>query len=136
MTSPMERTVSLKRGELSQALVNSISEAVYPFVVGLIHADDLVGSGTLLRIGERRGFFNLGFYREAGLNLRLYERHGMVITGFHHEDHTTEENKDGFSVVKGFRGFAGLTRIERFREHDGYDLCDVTVDYSLDKSLP
>ncbi len=215
----MERTVSLKRGELSQALVNSISEAVYPFVVGLIHADDLVGSGTLIRIGERRGiltayhvihsvspkfdfragstdklgllmlpreqvhrfevplgvgvatlidiakptveefgpdlafveikpsehldqlhasraFFNLGFYREAGLNLRLSERHGMVITGFHHEDHTTEENKDGFSVVKGFRGFAGLTRIERFREHDGYDLCDVTVDYSLDKSLP
>jgi hypothetical protein len=60
----------------------------------------------------------------------------MVTSGFYHEDHRIELNKDGFSVVKGFKGFAGLTGIEKLREHAGYDLCDVTVDYSLGSGLP
>ena len=59
-----------------------------------------------------------------------------MTSGFYHEDHRIELNKDGFSVVKGFKGFAGLTGIEKLREHAGYDLCDVTVDYSLGSGLP
>jgi hypothetical protein len=195
----MEKKVSLQKNEVTPALANSISDSVYPFVVGLIHADDLVGSGTLIRVGERfgiltayhvvhnvtpkfdfragstdnlgliilpreqvhrfeiplglgvttlidiakptvedasRDFFNLGVNREKGLHLTLTEKDPMVVSGFYHEGHVTELNTDGFSIVRGFRGFAGLTRIENLREHAGYDLCDVTVDYSLADRLP
>jgi hypothetical protein len=215
----MEKKVSLQKNEVTPALVNSISDSVYPFVVGLIHADDLVGSGTLIRVGERfgiltayhvvhnvtpkfdfragstdnlglimlpreqvhrfeiplglgvttlidiakptveelgpdlafieikpskylsqldasRDFFNLGVNREKGLHLALTEKDPMVVSGFYHEGHVTELNMDGFSIVSGFRGFAGLTGIENLREHAGYDLCDVTVDYSSADRLP
>src|SRR5260370_39695972 len=60
----------------------------------------------------------------------------MVISGFCHEGHTTEVNEDAFSVVKGFKGFAGFTSIERRSEYANYDLCDVVVDYSLASDVP
>jgi hypothetical protein len=218
MHEPTGKIIPLQKAEVSQDLVNSISNLIYPFVVGLIHRDDLVGSGTLVRVGDRRGiltayhvihdvapkfdfragsqdslgliilrerahrfeiplgvglitvidiakptveelgpdlafieikpshhlneliarreFFNLGVNREKGLRMDLGEKDPMVISGFCHEGHTTEANEDGFSNVKGFRGFAGFTRIEKRREHANYDLCDVGVDYSHDDDVP
>jgi hypothetical protein len=213
------KIIPLQESDISQALLNSISNSIYPFVVGLVHKDDLIGSGTLVRLGDRRGiltayhvvhdvvpkfdfragsqdflgliilphehvhrfeiplgvgvmtvidiarpqredsgpdlafielkpshhlnqldasrdFFNLGVNREKGLRMNLSDRDPMVISGFCHEGHTTEVNKDGFSVVKGFKGFAGFTRIERRSEYAHYDLCDVTVDYSLGDDPP
>lgn len=50
-----EKGTRLAARDVSQDLLNSISNSVYPFVVGLIHRDDLVGSGTLVRIGDRQG---------------------------------------------------------------------------------
>jgi hypothetical protein len=215
----VEKTIPLQESEVSQALLSSISNSIHPFVVGLIHRDDLVGSGTLVRVGDHRGiltayhvvhdvapkfdfragsedslgliilphervhrfeiplgvgvitvvdiakpqredsgpdlafieikpshhlnqldasrdFFNLGVNREKGLRMNLSEKDPMVISGFCHEGQTTEVNKDGFSVVKGFKGFAGFTRIERRGEYANYDLCDVTVDYPLTADLP
>jgi len=213
------KIIPLQKSDVSQALVNSISNSIYPFVVGLIHRDDLVGSGTLVRFGDRQGiltayhvvhdvvpkfdfragsqdslgliilphervhrfeiplgvgvltvvdiakpkredsgpdlafieikpshhlnqldasrdFFNLGVNREKGLRMDLSEKDPMVISGFCHEGHTTEANKDGFSLVKGFKGFAGFTSIEHRGEYANYDLCDVVVDYSLADDLP
>jgi hypothetical protein len=211
------KTIPLQNNDVSQGLLNSISHSIYPFVVGLIHRDDLVGSGTLVRFGDRRGiltayhfvhvpkfdfragsqdslgliilphervhrfeiplgvavitvvdiakpqredsgpdlafieikpshhlnqldacrdFFNLGVNREKGLRMDLSDKDPMVISGFCHEGHTTEVNTDGFSQVKGFKGFAGFTRIEHRKEHANYDLCDVVVDYSLADDAP
>ncbi|CEF49258.1 unnamed protein product [uncultured bacterium] len=219
MKEAVKKIIPLQERDISQALISSISNSIYPFVVGLIHRDDLVGSGTLVRFGDRRGiltayhvvhsvvpkfdfragsqdslgliilphervhrfeiplgvgvvtvvniakpkredlgpdlafieikpshhlnqldasrdFFNLSVHREKGLRMDLNEKQPMVISGFCHEGHTTEVNKDGFSLVKGFKGFAGLTAIEHRREYADYDLCDVTVDYSLADDLP
>jgi hypothetical protein len=46
---------TVQANEILTALTTSISDAIYPFVVGLIHKDDLIGSGTLVRVGDRRG---------------------------------------------------------------------------------
>jgi hypothetical protein len=46
--SPLQKSDVLR-------LLQSSSRSIYPFVVGLIHKDDLVGSGTLVRFGDRRG---------------------------------------------------------------------------------
>jgi hypothetical protein len=213
------KIIPLQASDVSQDLLHSISNSVYPFVVGLIHRDDLVGSGTLVRLGDRRGiltayhvvhnvvpkfdfragsqdslgliilphervhrfeiplgvgvttvidiakptveelgpdlsfieikpshhldqleacrdFFNLGVNREKGLRMDLGKKDPMVISGFCHEGHTLERDKDGFSLVKGFKGFAGFTSIENRNEHANYDLCDVGIDYSLDDDVP
>ena len=212
-------TVRLQEDELTTILTKSISDAIYPFVVGLIHNDDLIGSGTLVRVGDRRGiltayhvvhdarpkldvragssdllgliilahehvhrfelplgvgvmtvvdiakptlealgpdltfleikpphhleqllaskdFFSLSNNRETGLALNLTQNHPLVISGFYHEGYIVEQNEAGFSQVKGFKGFVGFTGIESRQEHAGYDLCDVTVNYSLEPDLP
>ncbi len=49
------KIIPLQQSDVSEDLVNSISSSIYPFVVGLIHRDDLIGSGTLVRLGDRRG---------------------------------------------------------------------------------
>jgi hypothetical protein len=49
------KIIPLQNSRVLQGLMNSISNSIYPFVVGLIHRDDLVGSGTLIRFGDRRG---------------------------------------------------------------------------------
>lgn len=189
------KIIPLRASDVSQDLLHSISNSLYPFVVGLIHRDDLVVSGTLVRLGDRQGiltayhvvhnvvpkfdfragsqdslgliilphervhrfeiplgvgittvidiakptveelgpdlafieikpshhldqleacrdFFNLGVNREKGLRMDLGEKDPMVISGFCHEGHTLERDKDGFSLMKGFKGFAGFTIIE------------------------
>ncbi len=55
MNQAADQIIPLQKRYVLQDLFNSISSSIYPFVVGLIHRDDLVGSGTLVRLGDRRG---------------------------------------------------------------------------------
>jgi hypothetical protein len=82
MTPAAERIIPLQGDHILRGLQNSISNAIYPFAVGLMHRDDLIGSGTLVQVGDRRGILTAyHVVHEVGVDFRAGSQDslGLII---------------------------------------------------------